>query len=312
VSRSSIKSWIRRLSPRPEATAGIAIDGNAVCVAHLGGGPEGQTLLAIDTRKLSSPLFAGTPTAADEAHLTEVLREAGAVFRGRFVAVRVSVPDTVIRSAVFDLDELPKTEALRGALLRWRFAKEWQRPEEALECRGAELGEDGGKKVYFGQAADRAWLDCVRRALAAAGMVPWSVNAAAVSRFNCFHDDMAAVGGALLALDAASWNLQVWDAKGRVRRVLTRLRVSGASEYEGIVNAVERAILAHVHEAGGRTVDRLYLTGDEDEVKGLAVAFDGRLRESAIWLRPDAKAAGAVAGMRAGLAPLALATALGG
>ena len=123
---------------------------------------------------------------------------------------------------------------------------------------------------------------------------------------------MAGAGGALLALDAACWNLQVWDAERRVRRVLTRLRVSGDAEYESIVNAVERAILAHVHEAGGRKVDNLYLTADEDEVAALAAAFDGRLREPAIWLRPDAKVAGSMAGMRTGLAPLALAAALGG
>jgi len=301
------------MSPRPEAVAGIAIDARSVCVALLSAEGDGQALHAIEVRELPKPLFEAPPTAVDEASLAEALQGASAALSGKFAAVRVVLPDTVIRSAVLDLDDLPKTEEMRGALLRWRFAKEWQRPEDALECRGAELGEDRGKKVYFGQAADRQWLDSVKRALATAAIVPWSLNAAAVSRFNCFHDDMVTgAGGALLALDAACWNLQVWDAQGRVRRVLTRLRVAGAAEYESIANAVERAILGYVHEAGGRAVDSLYLNGGEDEVAGLAAVFKGRLRESAIWLRPDAKVAGSLAGMRTGLAPLALAAALGG
>lgn len=312
MSLSSIKSWFRRLSPSPEALAGIAIDANSVCVALISTEGEEQALQQIAVRELATPLFAGEPTPAAEAALAEALNEASEAFRGKFAAVRVALPDTVIRSAVYDLDELPKSEDMRGALLRWRFAKEWQRPEDSLECRGAELGEDGGKKVYFGQAADRHWLECIKRALATAGIVPWSVNAAAVSRFNCFHDDMTAAGGALLALDAACWNLQLWDAQGRVRRVVTRLRTAGDMERENIVNAVERAILAYVHEGGGREVGKLYLTGGEAEIAKLAAAFEGRLRDAAIWLRPDAKVAGAATGMRQGLAPLALAAALGG
>jgi hypothetical protein len=310
--RARIQSQVQRLAARPEAVAGIAIGGKAVCAALIAGEPGRQELRAIEVRELARPLFAGPPDARDEANLAEALRAVSEAFRDRFAAVRIVLPDTVIRSAVFDLDELPKTEALRGALLRWRFATEWQRAEETLECRGADLGEDGGRKVYFGQAGDRPWLECVKRALAGAGITPWSLNAAAVSRFNCFHDDVAGRAGALLALDAECWNLQIWDAVGRMRRVLTRLRVAGAAEHEAIVNAAERAILAYVHEAGGRTVDSLYLTGDEAEVAGMAGAFNGRLREAAVWLRPDAKVAGAVGGMRAGLAPLALAAALGG
>jgi hypothetical protein len=312
VSPSWIKRWMGRLAAHPESTVGIAIGSRAVCAVLLSGDAGSHEMRAMETRELAKPLFGGASTAADEASLTEALRAVSEAFRGRFAAVRVALPDTVIRGAVFDLDELPKTENLRGALLRWRFAKEWQRPEEALECRGAALGEDGGKYVYFGQAGDRPWLGCVKGALAGAGIVPWSLNAAAVCRFNCFHDDMTSGGGALLALDAECWNLQLWDAAGRVRRVLTRLRVAGAAEYDAIVNAVERAILAYVHEGGGRAVDRLYLTADEAEVQDMAAAFNGRLREGAIWLRPDAKVAGTLAGMRAGLAPLALAAALGG
>lgn len=309
-------SWIRRLkgrlSAQAEVTVGIALGSRKVCAVMLSGAPGSQVMQTLETRELTKPLFAGKPGAADETSLAEALRMLSEPFREKFAAVRIALPDTVIRSAVFDLEELPKTEELRSALLRWRFAREWQCPEEMLECRGAEQGEDNGMKVYFGQAGDRQWLGCVKNALAMAGVVPWSVNAAAVCRFNCFYDDMAAEGGALLALDAECWNLQVWDGAGRVRRVLTRLRAANDAASGSIVNAVERAILAYVHEAGGRRVDNFYLTADESELQGVAAVFNSRLRDGAIWLRPDAKVSGSFGGMRAGLAPLALAAALNG
>ena len=124
---------MRRLSPQPEAVAGIAIDGETACAALISGEPGEQALQAIEVVKLARPLFAGSPGAAEEAALAEALRQASEAFREKFAAVRVALPDTLIRSAGFDLDELPKTEALRGALLRWRFAREWQRREDALE-----------------------------------------------------------------------------------------------------------------------------------------------------------------------------------
>lgn len=312
MSPSWIRRWLGHLSAQPELAAGIAIGSREICAVLLSGAPGSQQMRTIETCALARPLFAGAPTLEDETGLAEALRAVSEAFRDKYAAVHVALPDTVIRSAVFDLEELPKTDELRGALLRWRFAREWQRPEEALECRGAELGEDGGKQVFFGQAGDRPWLACVMRAMAQAGIVPWSVNAAAVCRFNCFHDDMAGSGGALLALDPECWNLQVWDGAGRLRRVLTRLRLADSAETESIVNAVERAILAYVHEAAGRTVGSFYLTADEEVVKAIAAVFNGRLREGAVWLRPDAKVSGAIDGMRAGLAPLALAAALGG
>jgi Tfp pilus assembly PilM family ATPase len=305
-------SWTKPFSVAPSARAGIAIGRGQVCAAVLDTERGNHQLRAVRVRKLPEQLFSGQPGGAAEASLAEALRSVSEEFRNEFASVRVALPDTVIRSTVFDLDELPKTGELRTELLRWRFAREWQRPEESLDCRGFDLGEDGGKRVFFGQAADRPWLDCVRRALASAGIAPWSLNAAAVYRFNCFHEAIAGASGALLSLDAECWNLLFWDKAGRVRRVLTRMREAGNAEAEAasIADEAERAIFAYVNSDGARTVGKLYLAGNEAEMARLSSVFAGRVRDGAVLLHADERVSGVVSGMREGLAPLALAAAL--
>lgn len=306
-------SWTKRYSLAPAVLAGIAIGRNRVCAVVLGDKGGAREVSLIKSQDVSAPLFSAQPTAQTEALLVEALQAVSGDFRALFAAVHVALPDTVIRSTVFELDELPKTAAMRESLLSWRFSKEWQRGEDTLECRGFDLGEDGGKHLFLGQAGDRSWLACVRRALAHAGITPWSLNAASVYRFNRLHEVIGGSGGALLSVDPDSWNLLLWDDMGRIRQVLTRLRENVAAENEAasIASEAERAILAYVQGNGTRRVGKLYLAGSETELAALAEVFDSRLQERAVLLHMDEGISASVAGMRGGLAPLALATALG-
>lgn len=305
-------SWTRRFSVVPSVKAGIAIGRDRICVVVLGADGNGHEIRSVHAQDMPVPLFASQPAMASEAGLAEVLQSISAGFRGEFASVHVALPDTVIRSTVLDLDEVPKTADMRQTLLRWRFAKEWQRPEDSLDCSGFDLGEERGRRLFFGQAGDRPWLDCVRRALARAGIMPWSLNAAAAYRFNCFHDAITGGAGVLLSLDPDCWNLLLWDDTGRVRQVLTRLRENLGAEHEAasIADEVERAILAHVHGDSSRKMGRFFLAGNEVELASLAEIFDARLRERVVVLHADTGISGTVAGVRNGLAPLALATAL--
>lgn len=307
-----LPSLTKRLSLAPAVMAGIAIGRNQVCAVVLDAAGGKHEVRAIHTHDMPQALFTAQPSIETEAMLVEALLAVSGAFRDLFAAVHVALPDTVIRSTVFELDELPKSAAMRESLLHWRFAKEWQRTEDSLDCHGFDLGEDQDKHLYLGQAGDRLWLDCVRRALARAGIVPWSLNAAAVCRFNCFHDAIAASGGALLSLDPDCWNLQLWDDQGRVRQLHTRLRenLAAGDEAASIADEAERVILAYVQGNGSRKVGKLYLAGREVEMAFLAAAFDNRLSERSVPLHADQGIPASVAGMRNGLAPLALAAAL--
>jgi Tfp pilus assembly PilM family ATPase len=305
------RSWTSYFSSAPKVRAGIALGRSQISAVLLAAQANALDVRSLVRHELPLPLFAGQPTAEAEAGLADALNAVSGEFRAKYAAVHIALPDTVIRSTVFELDELPKPSALREALLRWRFAGEWQRPEDSLECRGQDLGQDSGKRLFLGQAADRPWVECVRRALAQAGITSWSLNAASGYRFNRFHDAIADEGGALVSLDPDCWNLLVWDGAGRVRRVLTRLRDGRAAqeEMQSIADEAGRAVLAYVEKSGGG-VGRVYLAGSDSEMAALAGVFDERMHTKALHLHADEGVSGAVAGIRTGLAPLALAAAL--
>ena len=292
--------------------AGIAIGRSQLCAVVLAAGTGRPVLHAARVQPMDRPLFEVQPDAAAEDALAQALLAVSTGFRELYAPVHVALPDSVLRSTVFELDQLPKKPQLRQSLLRWRFAREWQRSEDSIDCRGADLGRDGAHHLFFAQGGDSAWLACVRRALARAGIRPWSMNAAAVYRFNGFHDQITGAAGALLALDPDSWSLLLWDDKARLRQVLTRLRESQASgdEAAAIADEAERAILAYVQGDGHRQVGRLHLAGSQRDITALARVFDARLREPARVLRADAVFGANLESVHDGLAPLALVAAL--
>lgn len=292
--------------------AGIALGRGQLCAVVLAAGAGRPALHAVRVQPLDRPLFEAQPDSAAEDALVRALLAVSDGFRDLYAPVHVALPDSVLRSTVFELDQLPKKPQLRQSLLRWRFAREWQRGEDSLDCRGADLGQDGAHHLFFAQGGDGAWLACVRRALARAGISPWSMNAAAVYRFNGFHDQITGAAGALLALDPDSWSLLLWDDKARVRQVLTRLRDRQASgdEAAAIADEAERAILAYVQADNRRQVGRLHLAGSQSDTAALARVFDARLREPALLLHAQAGLGAKPEAIRDGLAPLALVAAL--
>lgn len=303
-------SWTRAWRPAVACRAGIAIGRQQLTAVLLDDSQQPPRLRALHTQALAAPLFDGPPSAAAEDALVQALQAVSSDLAGRYAAVHVALPDFALRSAVFELEQLPRPARLQQALLRWRFAQAWQRSEDSLECRGQDLGRDGARHLLFAQAGDRAWLDCVRRALARVDIGPWSLNAAAVYRFNAFHDTLSATPGALLALDADGWSLLIWDEQGRLRQSLIRLRANAseplAVTLAAIADEAERAILAYVQAEAGRRVERLYLTGEREDGAALCQTLNSRLREPARLLPADAAGGAAFSSPPGGLASLAL------
>ena len=293
---------------KPSLMAGIAIGRNQLCAAVVDPKKSRNNVQGITRHILSGALFEGQPSAAIEAELAAALQAISVDFRAKFASVHVALPDTVIRSTVFEFDELPKEAEMRDSLLRWRFSREWQRPEDSLECRGFDLGSDLGKRLLFAQAGDKAWIDCIRRALTRADISPWSLNSASSYRFNHFHNVLTVGEGALLSLDSDCWNLLVWDHAARIRRVFTRLRDKSSVEDEMnmIIDETERAIHGNMRKAAGK----VYLAGDAAETDLLAKQLEQRLQMQVVSLCIDTEKTENIAGTKEGMAPLAIAAAL--
>jgi len=278
------RSWIDRARGlvRPSARAGLAIGRDYVGFAELARAPGGWRITALDQAPLDTPLFAGAPGPDAHQGLARALARVAGALRRRYVPVHVSVPDAVMRWATFELDELPKNAAARVDLVRFRFGRQGTNGAHAYACQP--LGSDGGKHLLFGMALDDAWRAVVGEALAAAGIVPWSVSGNACRQFNRFHDRITAAGGALVALAPDAWSLWLWDARGRPRYGRGRWR--DAAGPGDIAVEAERAILAYVHGGRERSVERVYVAGGA-ETEAVVVALDARLREPCVRLAAD-------------------------
>ncbi len=211
------------------ARIGLVIGRDHVCAVAPGDPARGEAAVICE-QALPLPLFSGTPAASHADALGAALRDLTAQLPRRGLLCQVAVPDVVIRSAVFELDALPRPKALRETLVRWRFATLWQRAQDSLDGQAQALGLAQDKHLLLGQAGDRAWLDLLRQALGLAGLAPHTLNAAAMYRFNHLQAGEAGrAAGTLLTLDPECWSLVQWDATGRLRHIHSRLRQNDAA-----------------------------------------------------------------------------------
>lgn len=310
-----LPSWIKphfgwRAGPRE--SIGIALGRREVCLVHAETGKDGTHARSLESASLPDALFAGRPAAATEEVLASAFGSLIKETRNKFIPCHVALPDPAMLFAVFELEEMPKTESSRTAWVRWRLAKDYSLEETAVACAHQELGRENGKPLLLGQGMEQAWLHCVRRALARAGIVPWSLNLGACYRFNHYHDRFAETrqGAAMVVLDPDSWAVLLWDAAARPRMMRARWRGRG-DDYDAVAVEAERAILSYVRAGREDTVTRVYALSHPRELESLAAALDRRLREKCTPLMtPHAEADKAGPFEHQGLAELSLAAAL--
>ena len=302
------RSWIERARRRlaPAASAGVAIGRDYVGYAYLEGGRSAWRMRTLTEVRLDTPLFSGAPTAQLGAALARALQESAGNLTRRYLPVHVSLPDAMVRWAMFELDELPKSRAAQLDLVRFRFERQGLNGAHVYACQA--LARAGDKPLLLGTAADGAWLRLVSDALTQAGIVAWSLGANVCRQFNLFHDRLAQASGVLVALAPDAWSLWLWDEQGFPRYARARWRTE-ADDHAEVALAVERAILAYVHGAPGRTVARVF-TAAGDETGAMAGALDARLREPCTRLSSGDFDLGADAAHGKASAALSLAAAL--
>lgn len=300
-------SSINQLMPSAPIQAGIAIGRHHLCAVTIESSGNAWSIRNIHRHDLSAPLFTGVPTPAVAGALDAALQGLGEELKAQFALTHVALPDTVIRSSIFELDEIPKTPELQSELIRWRFAKDWQRPEDSLDCRGQDIGSAAGKRLLLAQAGDQAWIDCVKQALARAGLMPSSITAALVYRYNRFQHQFAPTDGAMLSLDPDGWTLLYWDAQQQLRRIATRLRATGDSDE---INNLAGDVARIIQTGSAGKIDRLYLSGNIQDMLALGGRLEQQLGMQVTRMYGVEGVSGNIAWAREGMAPLALAAAM--
>lgn len=260
---------------RSWTSAGLALGRDRAALALVGRRPL-QEEFPLDTR-----LFSGPPSPPARRALVDALGKVAKHVGRRYLPLHVSVPDALVRWALFELDEMPRSAAARLELARFRFARQGVNGAAACACQPLE--RDAGKHLLFAMAMDGAWRAAIAAALAEAGLHAWSLNANACRLFNRLHARRGGQSGALVAAAPDAWSLWLWDERGRPRHARGRWRAGGADHGEIALEA-ERAILAYAD--GGRSVARVLVAAGA-ETPQLARALDERLREPCTALPPE-------------------------
>ncbi|MFL6711821.1 MAG: hypothetical protein ACJ8LN_02685 [Sulfurifustis sp.] len=284
--RSSIKR-IERWATASAQSFGIAMSRTEFTVARLA--LNGTTPKIALTRSLPAPpgWFDGTPAASHAALARDVLTQLAPEACATFAPVHLALPDPLGVLAMFDLDELPKTDAARRQLVRWRIAKELGLTDADIDVVYQDHGADNGKRLLLGQAMHAGWLGVIKKALRDARITPWSINHAICFRFNRHYQRLAADGapGAWLVVDADAWTCALWDTATRLRFVRSRWRGKNEpSAANAIAEEFERAVLAYVYGNSGRAVERVYVTAAAAERDAIVAALNHRLSAPCIPL----------------------------
>lgn len=229
-------------------------------------------------------LYKGIPVPGFAEQLAPLIAKVAAGAVGHYTPVCVAVPDPAAGLHVLELESLPKSAAERETLVRWHLEKLWP-PGTALACRFQELGTVNDKPLLLVSAMPSVWLDGLTEACRQANVIPTLWRPAMVYRFNRFYDQLlrAERDGALLAVDAQSWTLMLWDANGRMHYARSRWRdTASGSEADTIAVETERTVRAYVHGGRGRRLDAVHLLGSGDLVRQIAARLDARMQTACV------------------------------
>lgn len=266
-----LRSWTRRLKIESNYRVGIALSQSMICVAVVDTTAEQPIVSSLRQSNIEQSLFNPGSEDGDGNQLQKSIMPIVGELKEKSYPVHVSIPDTAVRAATFELDDLPKTRSTLYSLARWRMSNELGRSENDLECQVNVMGTDRGKHLIYVQAGERYWLDKVRSTLTACGIMPWVMNSASFYRFNHLYDEGLSRSSAMISINDDCWTLQAWDEINRIRLTVTRIRKIPQchGEFASIANEINRVLRAWLITHPDYKVDKLYLTGCKADVEGI-------------------------------------------
>lgn len=277
-----LRSWTRRLGLENDLSVGIALSSSNVCVVKVNWQDGKPNITWIKQGTIERPLFESEDLHDNGDALYKALWPIVESLEDKSLPVHVVMPDTVIRTATFELDELPKSRKTLSSLARWRMSDELGRGEDELVCQTMSLGDDDGKHLLYVQAGDRYWLEHVKSSFNACRILPWSINSASHSRYNYLNTQGIKPVSAMLSIDDNCWTLQVWDSDTRIRLTLTRLRRAHTStrDEEMILNELTRVLRAWQVNHPDYTFNTLYLDGRKECIDRLIGQPSGLFKDN--------------------------------
>lgn len=284
--------WLRNVF-MPSSCVGLAIGAGSIEMAHCRQRRRGSDILWHERFPLDTSLVFNASYSALGSALDESLGALGDRLGKRGVPIQVALPDPVVNSHFFVIEEWPRTAAAQGEFVRWQMGKLFCRKAEEMACAHQWMGQEGGRHFVFAVGTDRALVEAIREAFVRRRRILATVDMAACYRFNRLPEELKGQSGALVAIEPDYWSGFVWDATGRLRCVRARWRTPDRArereEWEKMAADFERLVRGYVHEESGRRIERLYLSGEKDSVDAVGDVLGSQGVSDWGYLPPEAR-----------------------
>jgi 6-phosphogluconate dehydrogenase len=180
--------------------------------------------------------------------LGHVLDEFGAQFKGQYIPLQISLADPLVKSAVFDLEEIPAQSKAREQLIRWKFNKERHIDMGQMSLALQSMISEQGKNQIYASTTSSNVIRVISEACEQRGFVLNVLDTAINYLFNDFYKSMSG-SASLLQLNQKYWALMIWDKEKRIRYVRSKWFRSNDmtrnEELKGILLDVERLLYSY-------------------------------------------------------------------
>lgn len=272
-----------RRASRSRVSAGLDIGRNVVRYVELETKSGQSQVRFMRSAPLEPAMFDGEPSPQSVRQIADAVAQVAEVARNRYLPLHVSIPDPVVRTAIFELEELPKRPAARTALVQFRLQRDL--PSQEWDYRSESLGTlSSGKHLLLGVAMSGAWRRAVIEALQSKGIVAWSLAGRLPRLVNALGGTLSGATSVLVSAMEDSWALAALDPQGRLRYVRSQWRTADLTP-SAMAAEAQRAILAYVHQDADRSIEKIRLfseSGGDD----LASELDARSDHACHRLTP--------------------------
>lgn len=126
-----------------------------------------------------------------------------------YIDIQISLADTLVNSAVFDLDQVPKNQAMKDDLIAMRFKKECH-IDTQKSLISSQLYKTNDHHVLYAIASPRSLIDSIEQCLSVKQLHAVYIDKAIHYVFNYYYQQLDSES-AMLYSSGDYWTLVIWD-----------------------------------------------------------------------------------------------------
>lgn len=179
-----------------------------------------------------------------------------------YVPVQLALADTLVHSAVFEMDQIPVNKIMKNELLTMRFQKDCHINIKNTAI-ASQVMQDWEQKALYAIATPESLVSLIKMIFNQQYQCLHRVDKAIHYVFNYFYDDLV-VDAAMLFCSDEYWTLIIWDSNKNV--VYFRSRQSAQDEALNVVFGDVSRLLHTYQQNSQQQIKQLYIV-DAGKIK---------------------------------------------